>query len=101
MSYMCKVVPMQAGEILYVDIIIIIIIVVVFVDIRPYIRVEAIQKSRLVPPLSIFRICAWPLAGSPTSCASLLSGPRYFHHRQNVQTGSGFHPGSYNNGYRG
>ena len=41
---------MQTGEMIHVD--------VVVVDIRPYVGVEAGKKSRLVPPLGIFRICA-------------------------------------------
>jgi len=59
-------------------VVVVVVVVVIDVDIRPYVRVEAIKKHRLVPPLSIFRICSWPLAGSPTTYVSILCRAKVF-----------------------
>ena len=71
------------------------------VDIRPYVGVEAgkIFVSSLRYAFSEF--VHVHLLDHRRVALQFSAGPRYFHHRQNVQIGSEVHPGSYNNGYRG
>ena len=71
------------------------------VDIRPYVGVEAgkIVVSSLRYAFSEF--VHVHLLDHRRVALQFSAGPRYFHHRQNVQIGSEVHPGSYNNGYRG
>jgi len=99
-------VPMQAGEVIHVDIFIVVVVGgggggVVVVDIRPYVGVEPGKKVVSSLRYAFSEFVHGHLLEHRRVTLQFSAGPRYFHHRQNVQMGFGVHPGSYNNGYRG